>query len=86
MKKRDRGGAELIPLFMSVDDCEEAVKEAQEKDAALYISPLSLSSVVEHLRPSRTMRRPLILSHRPARRLTLFPRVGNGIYQRKLDE
>ena len=74
---RDRGGAELIPLFMSVDDCEEVVKEAREKDAALQISPPSLSSVAEHLRP-RGRCAGLDLSHRPARRLTVALTLARG--------
>lgn len=86
MKRETEEGAELIPLFMSVDDCEEAVKEAREKDAALQISPLSLSSVVEHLSTlaDDAQAFDFVAPSRSTTHISSY--VGNGIYQRVVDE
>ena len=56
MTREAEGGGTELPLFMSVADCEAAVKQAREEADRedLEITPLSLPSVVEHIESSAT--------------------------------
>jgi hypothetical protein len=53
MRRQTEEGGTIVPLFLSFDDCDAAVKEVREaaeaENADLEIIGLSLPSVVEHL-------------------------------------
>ena len=49
MSKETEAGDSVMPVFMSVQDCEAALKDAREADPGLEIVPLSLPGIVKHL-------------------------------------
>ena len=88
MTRETEDGRNVLPLFMSFDDCAETVKQAQEvnNDLGLEIVPLSLPSIVEHLSSSASESQPFefISPTRSTEHISKY--VGKGVYYRVVDE
>eukprot|EP00316_Scyphosphaera_apsteinii_P013265 CAMPEP_0119330974 /NCGR_PEP_ID=MMETSP1333-20130426/79433_1 /TAXON_ID=418940 /ORGANISM="Scyphosphaera apsteinii, Strain RCC1455" /LENGTH=209 /DNA_ID=CAMNT_0007340461 /DNA_START=94 /DNA_END=723 /DNA_ORIENTATION=+ len=88
MSRETEEGGTVLPLFMSFEDCEAAVKQAREADgdgSDLEIVGLSLPSVVEHL-SSIADDRPTFTFVAPTRSTDhIREYVGNGVYARVVE-
>ena len=88
MTKELEDGATVIPLFMSFDDCEAAVKEARKAfdRPELQMTALSLPSVVEHLSSIADGTQAFDFMP-PAKSTDHISRyVGKGVYARVVEE
>jgi len=87
-KETDDGGS-VLPVFMSVEDCESAVKQARETndDPYLEIAGLSLPGVIEHLASMDEGKPPPFEFIPPSSSTThLSSYVGKGVYARVVDK
>jgi len=88
MTRETEDGHNVLPLFMSFDDCAETVKQAREvnNDPGLEIVPLALPSIVEHLSSTADDLPPFefISPTRSTDHISKY--VGKGVYYRVVDE
>jgi hypothetical protein len=88
MSRETEEGASELPLFMSIEDCQAAVKEAGKASdrSDLEIVPLSLPSVVEHLSSNAEGKQEFSFVAPSSSTDHISKYVGKGVYYRVVDE